>query len=211
MSPEELSSIHPRLYHITRPNALSSIRKHGLLPASDLLTLFDVPSAQRELLETQRRPVSVAIQHPAYGEATLTDNAPLSEVALSKCLDDDLEPWDWIRLLNQRVFFWVDEKSLNSHLIANIKHGEQRVVLAFDTLSLVSACHKKVELAAINTGSTIRRPARRGLSTFAPAHLYSYREWQQLRGGRDRIKELTVKGTVRDVDAHMIGHYTIGG
>ena len=179
------------------------------MPASDLLTLFDVQPTQRELLETRRRPVSVVIKHPAYGQVTLTDNAPLSEVALSKCLDDGLKPWDWIRLLNQRVFFWVDEKSLNTHLTANIKHGEQRVVLAFDTLSLVGACDKRVELAAINTGSTIRRPARRGLSTFAPAHLYSYREWQQLRGGRDRIKELTVKGAVRDVDAHLIDHYTI--
>jgi hypothetical protein len=57
-----------------------------------------------------------------------------------------------------------------------------------DTLSVVQTHYEQVELAAINTGSTIRRPARRGLSTFSPAHQHTYREWQQLRGGRDRIK-----------------------
>ncbi|MEM5460866.1 hypothetical protein VSR69_39545 [Paraburkholderia phytofirmans] len=139
----------------------------------------------------------------------LTDNAPLSELALTKCLDDELTPWDWMRMLNQRVFFWVDEGSLNRHLAANMKDGLGRVVMAFDTRSLVNSCHKHVELAAINTGSTIRRPARRGLSTFSPAHLYTYREWQKLRGGRDNIRELTVRGAVRDVETHLIGQYTI--
>lgn len=209
MSPDELAAIHPRLYHITRPFAVSSIKRHGLLPTSDLLSLFEVSGDERERLETRRRPLSVTISHPSYGEATLTDNAPLSELALAKCLDDELTPWDWVRMLNQRVFFWVDEDSLNRHLAANMKDGLGRVVMAFDTRSLVKACHKHVELAAINTGSTIRRPARRGLSTFSPAHLYAYREWQRLRGGRDNIKELTVRGVVRDVETHLIGQYTI--
>ncbi|WP_042309777.1 DUF7002 family protein [Paraburkholderia terrae] len=209
MSPDELASIHPRLYHITRPFAVSSIKKHGLLPTSDLLLLFEVSGDERERLETRRRPSSVTISHPDHGEAMLTDNAPLSELALAKCLDDELTPWDWMRMLNQRVFFWVDEENLNRHLAANMRDGLARVVMAFDTRSLVNACHRNVELAAINTGSTIRRPARRGLSTFSPAHLYTYREWQQLRRGRDRIKELTVRGAVREVEAHLIGQYTI--
>src|SRR5260370_39970087 len=115
--------MHPRLFHITRPNAVPSIRNHGLLSTSSLLRLFDIPLAER-------------------------------------------------------------------------------------TLSVVNAYHSQVELAAINTGSTIRRPARRGLSTFAPAHQHTYQEWRRLRGGRDQIKELTVIDGVRDVDVHMTGYYT---
>jgi hypothetical protein len=143
-----------------------------------------------------------------YGEVTITDNGPLSESALLQCLDDGLQPADWLRLLNQRVFFWVDEKNVDIHLRASIRQCEERVVLVFDTLSVVKAYHRKVELAAINTGSTIRRPARRGVSTFAPAYQYTCREWQRLQGGRDQIKELTVFDGIRDVEAHITGYYS---
>jgi hypothetical protein len=79
LSPEEIASMHPRLYHITRPNAVSSIRKHGLLSTSRLLTIFDVPTAERESIEAQRRPTNITIGHPVYGEVTITDNGPLSD------------------------------------------------------------------------------------------------------------------------------------
>jgi hypothetical protein len=156
------------------------------------------------MLEGVRRHVSMSISHLVHGEATLTDNAPLSEAALHQCLDDDLKPADWMKMLNQRVFFWVDEKNLRNHLRANTCHGESRIVLVFDTLGVVKKYFMQVELTAINTGSTLRRPARRGLSTFSPAHLHSYSDWQLLRGGRDRIKELTITGGVLDVDAHLL-------
>ena len=204
LSPEEIASLHPRLFHITRPQALPSICRHGLLSTHQLLALFDVPSRERRLLETMRRPTSIEIAHPVHGNATLTDNAPLSEAALSQCLDDGLHPTDWMQLLNQRIFFWVDEKNMTNHFRASTHRGEKRIVMVFDTLSVVQAYYKQIELAAINTGSTIRKPARRGLSTFAPAHLHSYRDWQKLRGGRDRIKELTVVGGIQDIGSHLI-------
>lgn len=207
MSPEEIASMHPRLFHITRPGAVRGIRNHGLLSTDSLLKLFEVAQTERQSIGTQRRSTNIIISHPMYGEATITDNRPLSETALQQCLDDGLQPADWMRLLNRRVFFWVDEKDVDVHLRASIRHGEQRIVLVFDTFSVVSAYHRHVELAAINTGSTIRRPARRGQSTFTPAHQYTYNEWRRLRGGRDRIKELTVIDGIRDVGAHMTGYY----
>ncbi|WP_155953484.1 hypothetical protein [Pseudomonas sp. URIL14HWK12:I6] len=204
LSPEEIAFLHPRLFHITRPQALPSICKHGLLSTHQLLALFDVPSEDRRALETMRRPTSIEIAHPEHGKATLTDNAPLSETALSQCLDDGLRPSDWMQMLNQRVFFWVDEKNMTNHLRASTHRGEKRIVMVFDTLSVVQAYYKQIELAPINTGSTIRKPARRGLSTFAAAHQHSYRDWQKLRGGRDRIKELTVVGGIQDIGSHLI-------
>lgn len=204
LTPEELAQKHPRLYHITRPWAVASIKKHGLLSASKLLKLFGIPSEQRKSIEGRRRATNIDITHPIHGFATLTDNGPLSEAALAQCLDDGLSPADWMRLLNQRVFFWVDQSNVANHLRANIKSGEERVVLIFDTLSIVRAHHQQTELAPINTGSTIRRPARRGLGTFSPAHLYTYSEWRQLRGGRDHIKELTIRDGIADIDNHLI-------
>jgi hypothetical protein len=209
MSPEELATRHPRLYHITRPQALASIERHGLLATSRLLDLFDISPDERREIEARRRPANVVIRHALHGEAIITDNSPLSELALEKCLDDGLKAADWLRMLNGRVFFWPDEANLSNHLKVSERSGEPRSVLVLDTASLVRAHHARVELAAINTGSTIRRPARRGLATFSPAHLHSYSEWQQLRGGRDRVKEVTVIDGVRDIREHIVECYDV--
>lgn len=123
MSPEDLAAKHPRLYHLTDPVALPGILRHGLLPTSGLLSLFEVPQADRVAIERRRRSAGVPITHPIHGTAVITDNLPLSETALTSCLDDDLSPEDWLLLLNQRVFFWPDEENLGGHRNARMNRG----------------------------------------------------------------------------------------
>ncbi len=189
---------------MTDPDALPSILRHGLLPTRDLLTLFAVPTAERVAIEQQRRPVGVRLHHPLHGTAVITDNRPLSTEALARCLDDGLTPADWLLRLNSRVFFWCDPASVERLLAARLNRGRPRLVLVLDTLSLLRATGDRAELAAINTGSTIRKAARRGLSTTTPLALHSYGEWQRLRGGLDRPKELTVLGGVTDIGRHLL-------
>lgn len=211
MSPEDLAALHPRLYHLTDPCALPNILRHGLLPTRDLLTLFEVPTAERVAIEGRRRPAGVALAHPVHGRAVITDNLPLSEAALASCLDDGLAPADWLAMLNGRVFFWPDEAGLGRLLDARLNRGRDRLVLVLDTLSLARRHAARIELAAINTGSTIRRPARRGLSTFTPLGRHGYQAWRRLRGGRDRIREVTVVGGVGAVAEHLVEHRLVPG
>jgi hypothetical protein len=211
LSPEELAAKHPRLYHVTDPGALEGILRHGLLPTSGLLSLFEVPEADRHLIERRRRPASVRLTHPAHGEAVITDNLPLSETALEACLDDGLAPGDWLAILNERVFFWPDEHSLARLLGAKLNRDRDRLVLVLDTLGVARRHGQRMALSAINTGSTIRRPARRGLSTFVPLCLHDYEAWRRLRGGRDRIREVTVVGGVAQVADHLVEHYRVPG
>lgn len=211
MTPEDLAALHPRLYHLTDPGALPGILRHGLLPTSALLSLFEVTGPERHAVERRRRPESVRLSHPEHGEAVITDNLPLSEAALGACLDDGLTPEEWLLLLNGRVFFWPDEESLARLLNARLNRGRERLVLVLDTLGVARRHHRRIELAAINTGSTIRRPARRGLSTFTPLGLHGYEAWRRLRGGRDRIREVTVVGGVADAAEHLVGHYVAPG
>lgn len=211
MTPEDLAALHPRLYHLTDPGALPGILRHGLLPTSALLSLFEVTGPERHAVERRRRPESVRLSHPEHGEAVITDNLPLSEAALEACLDDGLAPADWLGILNGRVFFWPDEQGLARLLGARLNRGRDRLVLVLDTLALARRHQERVELSAINTGSTIRRPARRGLSTFTPLGLHEYGAWRRLRGGLDRIREVTVLGGVRDVADHLVEHYLVPG
>lgn len=196
---------------MTDPGNLPGILRHGLLPTSKLLSLFEVPPADRRSIERRRRPAGVPLGHPVHGAAVITDNLPLSEKALRSCLDDGLSPEDWLLLLNRRVFFWSDEDNLAGHLGARFNRGRERLVLVLDTLSLVRRHFEHVELCAINSGSTIRKPARRGLSTFVPVRRHGYEDWRRLRGGRDRLREVTVVGGVPDIADHLVRHYLARG
>lgn len=204
MTPEELASHHPCLYHVTEPSAVETIKSWGLISTSKLLDKFEVHGSERELIESRRRPQAIPISHPLHGTAVINDNIPLSEAALAKCLDDGLVPSEWLRILNQRIFLWPDEKQLARHLNAKINRDRERAIIVFDTLSLAGAHIDRLELSPINGGSTMRRPARRGLKTFSPAREHSYDEWRRLRGKLDRPKEMAVRDGIEDARHHIV-------
>lgn len=65
-----------------------------------------------------------------------------------------------------------------------------------------------MELSPINSGATLRKAARRGLKTFTPLLQYTLDEWRKLRGGRDDIREITVRNSVKDITNYIITIYT---
>lgn len=204
MTPEDLSARHPRLYHVTEPDAWTQIETLGLLCTSRLLDLFEIEATERTRLERRRRPAPVPLTHPRLGRVVLNDQMPLREEALERCLDDSLTPGDWLAMLNARVFFWASEEGLARMLGARMNRTRPRDVLVFDTLSLARTHGAQMEVCPINSGSTIRRPARRGLGSFTAIGEMSYRDWTRKRGGRDRILEVTLKGGVEDIASHLV-------
>lgn len=172
MTPKELAERYPKLYHVTTPGAWQSIKKFGLLSTSCLLNLFDIDEVARLEIETKRRKTEVQLEHPQLGKVIINDNLPLSEQALIQCLDDQLKPSDWLRFLNSRVFFWTNEERLNRLLNARLNRHRTREVLVVDTFSLACAHAEHIDLCPINSGSTIRNAARRGLNTFTPMLKY---------------------------------------
>lgn len=193
MTPEELAARHPRLFHLTLPSNLPGIERHGLLPASALMTRHGID------LHRTRRPTALPLHDPVHGTATLNDQSPMTERALAGCLDDGLSPADWLTLLNGRVFFWADENGLATLLGARANRNRSVAVLVVTTLAFARSYGAQIELSAINSGATIRRPARRGLATFTPMLRHPHAEWRRLRGGRDTVREVTVPAGVPDV------------
>ncbi|MBY0500938.1 MAG: hypothetical protein K2P93_02940 [Alphaproteobacteria bacterium] len=204
MTPEELASRHPRLYHVTEPGAWEGIKKNGLLSTTRLLDLFEVSDVQRKSIETKRRPSSVRIEHPDYGYAIINDNLPLTESALAKCLDSGISPMEWLGILNSRVFFWSCKDGLNRLLGARLNRNRSREVLVIDTLSLANVYAEQIEISPINSGATLRKPAKRGHNTFTPLGCYSFKEWSKLRGCRDQIREVTVRDSILDITKHTL-------
>ncbi len=204
MTPDELGDRHPKLFHVTVAGTSAAIMEHGLLSTSSLLDLFEVSSGQRALIEGTPRPRAVPIHHPGLGTAIINEKSPMTEAALAKCLDDGLQPKDWLALLNQRAFFWSDEKGLARLLGARANRMRDLEVLVADTLPLARAYAHRIELCPINSGATLRKPARRGRTTFTPLLELPYEAWSRKRGGRDKILEVTVLGGIPDIARYLL-------
>ena len=207
MTPQDLATLHPKLYHVTEPDAWPTIERHGLLSTHAALDLFAVNASMRKQLTENCRPDTVSIEHPQHGRIVINDNKPMSANALQKCLDDGLMPKDWLQILNQRVFFWSSENGLNRLLGAKMNQNRRRLVLVIDTLKLATAYVDQMELCPINSGSTIRKPARRGLETFTPLTDLSYKAWQRKRGKRDKILEVTITDGVPNAKEYVIERF----
>lgn len=200
MTEAELIAAHPRLYHMAEDGAWPAIRERGLLSTSALLDLYGVAAADRAALETRRRAKSVTLEAPGLPRVVIRDQAPLSEARLAACLDDGLNPEDWLRLLNKRVFFWPRRRRLEELLAGRAYRGRAHTVLTIDTASLLAAYGKRVRLSAINSGATIYDAPRRGLSTFRATSDYPLRE----AGRRKAIAEFTVEYSIPDIAEHVV-------
>jgi hypothetical protein len=207
---EELARRHPRLFHVTAPGVGDRLGHETLMSTTALLARLGVAEAERLELTRKRRASEVSIQHPNHGVTVLNDNRPLSEKKLAMCLDDGLSPADWLAMLNDRVFFWADEKGLARLATAKMNCGRRREVLVFDTLPLILANFDRAEISPINSGATIHRPARRGHSTFAPLSGLDYDQWRRRRGQRDKVVEVVVRTAVADAAKYLIERREIG-
>ena len=143
-----------------------SIERRGLLSTTALLDLFEVEADRREAIESRKRPESIVITHPQHGSATIRDQKPLHDSMLARCLRGRVSVEDWHRLLNGRVFFWVDEKRLNDLRNARAYREQRQTVIFADTRRLVERYAPRIRLAHINTGATRSVVHFRDLETF---------------------------------------------
>lgn len=208
MSPATLTAEYlverwPRLYHMAEADSWPSIHLHGLLSTTALLDLFEVEGAEREAIESQRRPETVRIEHPQLGEAWIRDNKPINETVLARTLVGMTER-DWYHTLNSRVFFWLSEARLDRLRNAPPYRAREHDVLIIDTATLWDAYGPVVELSPLNSGAV--HPAAdypRGAGTFSVLNDYPWEARRQTAPG-EPIVELTVPYRVADVDAMLI-------
>lgn len=210
MSPEELASICPKLYHITEPDNLSGIKSFGLLPTTTLIDRFEVSPEQRKTILGNRRDV-VVLANPTHGIAAINDNRPLSNKKLARCLDNNLSVDDWLTMLNRRVFFFVRETDIAKLRNAVVNRDRPKLLLTFNALPLLQRHFANVEISPINSGNTNHSPARRGIKTFARAQDMDFEKWRVARSKvrPDVIKEVTVCGPVENAFEYLTDHTAV--
>lgn len=194
---EELVGHYPRLYHMAARGSWPSIRDTGLLPTRRLVDECDPAPAVREAVLGRRRTESVTLQHPVHGAVVIRDQAPLREHILTAVLTD-MTVRQWLDVLNDRVFFWPDERRLAELLRARRYRDSEHDVLVVDTATLVAAHRDRIRLSELNSGATLYPNAPpRGSGTFRSIEEHPPRP-------RRRIAELAVVDGVPDVDAHVV-------
>ena len=200
---EELLNDCPVLYHMAERDSWKSISKHGLLSTSALLDLYEVNGAERSSIESSHRPTSNPIESPTLEGAVIRDQKPMSDSSLSKCLNDNLTPSDWYRMLNSRVFFWLTEERLLRLLGAREYKNLEHDVLVVNSQSLVERHYDDIWLCPMNSGNTRPFPHPRGVSTFQRIRDYPYKDWRKKRKRGERAVELCVDGGVYDIVDHV--------
>jgi hypothetical protein len=209
VTPDELITRYPRLYHMAEADTWDSIRTNGLLSTSALLDLYEIEGTQRYAIESEHRPESIPISHPVYGTAVIRDQKPMSDGGLLRCLRD-VTPKEWYETLNRRVFFWLTRERLLTLLNAKPYRNQKHCVLTIDTVLMLERHVDEITLAPLNSGCTKPYPHPRGSDTFLPLREYPY-ESRRKKGDYSAIVELTVDYKVPDiVDLtvkvdHMIG------
>jgi hypothetical protein len=202
VSPAELATYYPRLYHMAEHGSWESIQRHGVLGTGALLDLFEVPAEGRDPILSRQRTESVLIEHPIHGRAVIRGQKPLNRSKLDGCLKGcSFE--QWLQMLNSRVFFWLTRERLQTLMCAREYCAKTHVVLVLDTLRLATDYRNSVTLAPMNTGNTRPYAHPRGLSTFSRMADYPFKERLE-RGLYYTVVELAVELGVRDVMDYMI-------
>jgi hypothetical protein len=203
MDVAEFIANHPRLFHMTAPDAWPTILRHGLRSVTAILDLLYVDKASRRCLESDHRPKSVTLSDIGLGTFVIRDQGPLNSAKLADCLDDEMTPEEWRELLNRKVFFWPTEDRFLGLLTAY--SAEPHLVLTIKTSSLVAIWGPEITLSPINTGSVLFKPARRGRSTMAPIVDYPFDVIRKRKGSaKGAIAEVAVDYAVPDIVNHIV-------
>lgn len=204
MDVNELVDRYPRLYHLAEAGAASAITAHGLRPTREIVSTSALNPDEQAAILDRPRPRTLDIEHPALGRVVLRDQTPLRAHILDAVLTD-MTPGQWLAALNERVFFWLHPRRLDQLLNARRNRGRAHDVLVIDTASLIGAHERRVQLSAINSGSTLYPNApERGTRTFQAIEDYPFAERLRRRAPETAVVELAVPGGVRDIAGHTV-------
>ncbi|HXC53400.1 MAG TPA: hypothetical protein VN634_21115 [Candidatus Limnocylindrales bacterium] len=190
------------LYHMAWEGSWPLITKLGLLSSEALTSSFAISEPDRTALLSMQRRESVVISNAGGEIAVLRDQKPLSEKKLKSCLTD-CDATTWYRILNERVFFWLNFQRLITLMSAAEYRARTHTIIYVDSASLVAKYEPSIEITHMNTGNTRPFAHSRGRSTFRTLADYPY-ESRRRSPDYSAIVELTIRNQVPDMLNHVI-------
>ena len=196
---EELLAHCPILYHMAEYGSWASIAARGLLSTTALLDVYGVQGGLREKIELRRRDKGVLLEHPKLPRAVIRDQLPMDDVGLRRCLPSHMEPADWYRILNGKVFFWLTRGRLMTLLNARPYRHRAHDVIEVASRPLFAKHRNSIWLSPMNSGCTKPWPHWRDETTFQRISAYPYAARRRTRKRGERVVEVAVDYSVPDV------------
>jgi hypothetical protein len=181
---EAFSTLRKVLFHASSYGAWPSIAELGLRPAAALA------GAGGTTLDRLRESDLVVTDGDGR-TTTIRDQRTLVRANIAQHLQD-IDLAEWLRLLNDRVFLFAQQKSLTTLLSRYVPTGGQDVVV-FDTARVLASARGRVEVITDELAAPepwAHCPCR-GRDTFIPFDRY--------RGAAADIFEVAIVGGLEDV------------
>ena len=155
--------------HVGPPGAWEQIASNGLRTAEQLILDADLGDEERQNLLTTPRQESVRLSVGGE-EVILRDQESLfARKDLKPVIDSGLDMSDWIRLLNQRVYFFADETPYKKFLDRYVEREGSQDVIWLSPLKLLAVEDIQLELTSKSTGAVARRTGpQKPADTFVP-------------------------------------------
>lgn len=167
MTPELFCEQYPYLFHMAEADTWESIKRYGLLSTSAILDLLKITGKERKDIESSCRKDYVPIEDKKHGKFLIRDNGPLPLKKLQASLTD-MNPEQFYKALNNKVFFWPTEERVESLLGASRYRNRKHTVIKVRSELLLKHYQTKIYLSRINSGSAVYQPTPRGKDTFVP-------------------------------------------
>lgn len=185
-------------YHLVDATNWASVQNHGLMSARRLMEACG--GTEYTTTFGCYRPASLRLPSGVL----IRDQRPMPPKALMRCLRSGLMPTDWFKLLNSKVFFWLDPGRLNRQRLAC--GASPQVALVVNAAGLLATYSSSAMVTPINTGNALRSAAPRNLTTFVPYRRWLVDAWayEDIAGARPRPRshrpaELTISEAVPDI------------
>lgn len=183
--------VGPSLFHVTLLSNLAGITGRGLLRPAEAARQAGFAPADVAL----RKDSETIVAHA--GPMTLNHQQPLlagKDQAKDFLSSGSLK--DWAMQLDERIFFWPRE--MRQTYMDSLGDRVSLHVLEIDAGGLFDIYADHLDLAPINSGAALRRPARRGPWLYVPvtATVAAFRTNRIKRGlvkSRDSVAEVSLR------------------
>lgn len=169
MTPEQFLNRCKTICHVGPAGVWEQISRYGFQTAEQLILEADLSDEERQRLLSEPRREAVRL-HVRGQDVTLRDQGPLfARKDLKSVLDSGLDVSDWVHLLNQRVYFFTDQTSMQKVLDKYLQVDGAQDVVWLSPLKLLETEGLQLELSSQNTGAIARRSGPQTTAeTFVP-------------------------------------------